>query len=485
MISKFVKEQKRYTTEELQKIFECTFEKKVVIIKKLKEYGVLKSVKATKKQINMSDLVSEDVEITSVENEGNEFLYVFTFVGIIIVFGCVLKCYPKYINTILPKQELKQIIKVLKKYGSDNQKIQIYNENEKNNSFNILSLMIYLLDDYNDNGSYTNTQSIVEINGTGEVMWERTINETFAYLKNNRPYYIDVFTQKRINDEFDYFKRLHESIVSCCSKELKSSDLLDFFDISPVEVSDEELDVFGNKEDILYRIQSELNLQFNTRKQILLKALYMYIAGNASLSSSDCFTVYGTNSFNLVWEKVCGEVFDNQLNALLGALPIVLSDEYNPMDSLISIIEKPKWSGWDQNGSRFKKMAKDTLVPDIITINKVNNLHQFIIFDAKYYTIQLDKEKELRGQPGISDITKQYLYQLAYRKFVDTHNIQEIKNCFLMPTEEKKIVIKGNVSLGILEALYLEEIQIRLLPATDIYTKYLNNEKMNIELLRL
>ena len=55
----------------------------------------------------------------------------------------------------------------------------------------------------------------------------------------------------------------------------------------------------------------------------------------------------------------------------------------------------------------------------------------FVIFDAKYYLIQLEHDEELRGQPGISDIVKQYLYQLAYKEFTDLHNITHVKNCFL------------------------------------------------------
>ncbi|WRK55190.1 hypothetical protein SD457_10485 [Coprobacillaceae bacterium CR2/5/TPMF4] len=42
-------------------------------------------------------------------------------------------------------------------------------------------------------------------------------------------------------------------------------------------MSDEELDDFGDKDHILYRIQQELNVQFNTRKQLILKTIYTYI----------------------------------------------------------------------------------------------------------------------------------------------------------------------------------------------------------------
>ena len=44
MISKYVKEQKRYTQDELRKIFECTAEETVQIIRKLKEYFGKKNV---------------------------------------------------------------------------------------------------------------------------------------------------------------------------------------------------------------------------------------------------------------------------------------------------------------------------------------------------------------------------------------------------------------------------------------------------------
>lgn len=59
MISKYVKEQKRYTQDELRKIFECTADETVQIIRKLKEYGIVKNVKKSDMQSMLSDLVEE------------------------------------------------------------------------------------------------------------------------------------------------------------------------------------------------------------------------------------------------------------------------------------------------------------------------------------------------------------------------------------------------------------------------------------------
>ena len=115
MISVFLREQKRYSQEELVKAFECSEEKTVHILKRLKEYGVLKAVKASEDQKNLTDLLDEDIEIADVEVGENEYLYVFTFVGVIVIAGRVLKCYPKYLlSKDNPTEELQQILKVLK-----------------------------------------------------------------------------------------------------------------------------------------------------------------------------------------------------------------------------------------------------------------------------------------------------------------------------------------------------------------------------------
>ena len=87
MISKYVKEQKRYTQDELRKIFECTADETVQIIRKLKEYGIVKNVKKSDRQSMLSDLVEEDIRLTDIESGERELYYVFSFVGVIVVYG--------------------------------------------------------------------------------------------------------------------------------------------------------------------------------------------------------------------------------------------------------------------------------------------------------------------------------------------------------------------------------------------------------------
>ena len=477
MISKFLREQKRYTQKELCEKLECFEEKVVLIIRKLKEYGVLKAVKASDPQRDMSDLVDEDIEVADVEEGENEFLYVFTFVGVIVVAGRALKCYPKYLlNASDTKDELCQVLKVLEKYNSKEQIIRMFNDSSESSSFNLLAVLLFLIQDYYENGVYNNTEEIIENNGSGEILWDKTINETFTLLSNNRPYYIDLQTKKRITNDFDYFQRLHECILTKASKEMKEADLLDLFEITEIDLTDEELDEFGEKEYILYRIEKELSTQFNTRKQLVLKTIYAYIDHSGNLYDMDCLSMFGTNSFNLVWEKVCSEIMDNQLEKQLGtiSLPIPLKPEYNRGVKLIDLIEKPMWTATG-------KTANDTLIPDLISISG----EQFIIFDAKYYNARLDQGQSPKAQPGIESVTKQYLYQLAYQKFIDAHGFKSVENCFLMPTEEKNIVHKGEASMKMLSDLGLQDIKVRFLPADMVYEHYLSGRKMDISILEL
>ena len=485
MKSVYIKEQKRYLLIDLSKLFNLNERKTKDILKLLKGYGVLKIVSKTKDKKDLSDIVNVEDEVTDIDSDTeNVYYYIFTFVGIMIVSGIVLKCYPKYIfknNT--PLLQLKQILKVIEKQNKKEQFIKFHNESLGNSSYNLLATILYLYNDYHEYGIYTTTQDIFEMNGTGEINWDKTINETFTLISNNKPFYPELITRKKIDDDNDYFKVLHEVILTRCSKQFKESGLLDLFEFEELNFIEKKIEDLGDKDYILNKILKELNVQFNTRKQLLLKTMYAYISCESELGTNSDFSLYGTNSFHVIWENVCAEVFDNMLNKKLSqlSLPIKLRKEYKENSKLISIIEKPCWS------NKYGEFEADTLIPDLISVYQNNNQeHKFIIFDAKYYTIKLNG-KTMMGQPGIESITKQYLYQLAYKKFIEDHGFEQknIRNCFLLPTENSEVEEFGSVSMEMLTTLGLEKIQVRLLPAEVIYSKYLKKAKFDINLLNL
>ena len=384
--------------------------------------------------------------------------YQFNYVGIIIIDDLVINCYPKY----FPKKDedsFKQVIKVIKKYNNLYEEIDYSNDELEDISFNLLSMMVFFLEDYYQYGLYSNTQNILEINGNGEIDWDRTINYTDPIIKNNQPYYVELHTKYKINDIFDYFRLLHEYIITKCSKKLEDIGLLDLFDLTPVELSDKEQDDFGELKVILNNLEKELNVEFNTHKQKLLKSMHTFLKEENSFSNENYLTVFGTSTYHVIWEDVCRRVLNDKLDS-----------------TIMNAIKKPKWI----LKSGKEHPAPKSFEPDIITWNE----DTFIILDAKYYNLTFN-EDVLEGQPGLTDITKQYLYQLALEDYRIKNNFQNVKNALLFPKYTGEIDNKGYVEIEILKNLNLENIQVIMLPADEMNQRYLDNKKINIKHLNL
>ena len=146
----------------------------------------------------------------------------------------------------------------------------------------------------------------------------------------------------------------------------------------------------------------------------------------------------------------------------------------NPIGILFEI-EKPEWT-FTEN------IAADTLIPDIITLVKIGDKKLFLILDAKYYYPQLEKGKIPKRQPGIESITKQFLYQLAYKRLI-ADNEYDVKNFFILPTEDENIQDKSFVRMQMFtgEPLFLEPILVKFIPTKEAYDLYLQNKKFNLK----
>lgn len=401
--------------------------------------------------------------------------YQFNFVGIIIVDEYVINCYPKYIkNEDNIDWDFKQVLHVIKKYNRFKDDFDYENDELENISFNLLSMMIFFIEDYYENGVYSKIQTILESNGNGEIDWDRTINNNFAIIKDNKLYYTDLQTKYKVNDLFDYFRLLHEYIITQCSKRLEKVGLLELFDLTPVDISEKEQDDFGEMDFILNKLTKELNVEFNTHKQKLLKSMHTYLSEENSFSNENYLTIYGTSTYHVIWENICCKVLGDKLDKKI--IDLKLPKEYKSSKKLIDIIKKPKWvlnSGFSMNAYR-------TFIPDLVTFH--NDI--FIILDAKYYNIKFEKNK-LKGEPELESITKQYLYELAYHEFIEDVGFKGVKNGFLFPTYDSEVNNKGYVELEILSNLGLENIQVIMLPAREMNQLYLDNKKMNIDRLNL
>lgn len=438
--------------------------KKSIYIKELRHY--------TKKEL-LEFIDEKDIDKLlkyAILNKDNG-TYQFNYVGVIIIDDLVINCYPKYIpNKKNIQDDFKQVIKVMKKYDSLHDDFNYENEEIEDISFNLLSMMIFFLEDYYEYGVYSNIQNILEINGMGEIDWNRTINYTDPIIKNNRPYYVELYTKHKFDDLYDYFRLLHEYIITKCSKKLEYLGLLELFDLTPVELSDKSQDDFGELNIILEKLEKELHVEFNSHKQKLLKSMHTFLSEENSFTNENYMTLYGTSTYPVIWEEMCKKIFSDKLDKSLKDLGFKDSKT-----KLIDVIKNPQWIYKDIKTHE----ANGTFIPDIVTFHD----NEFIILDAKYYKLKFD-EKHLSGQPPLESITKQYLYELAYREFIKEYQFNGVKNAFLIPKYTGEIENIGIAKLEILSNLGLEDIQVIMLPADMINQCYLDNKKISVKDLK-
>lgn len=466
-----LKELKPYSLFELENMFNVDEDEVRNILKSLSLMNIVKKLSKDTSKVELEELLDiESLEELNAQMESD--MYVFKYVGILMVGEICLILYPKYSDRYLSDETnnfkmLKQIISVIRKYQSKEQKIGL-GEGIDLSNFNLLSITLELLNSYYEHGLYQNDRQIIEDNGDGEILWEKTINENTAYFSNGVPVYLDTFTINQESNEQDFFRRLHAFIITEACNRLK--DILGILDIECLNLTSEKIESFGSMEFIVYRLNQELSNQFITHKQNILKLMKRYIEEDSSKNVSDTISFVGTNSFNLVWEDVCSVVMDDCINKSIKELGLSYSKNKKQSALVADVIAKPMWK---HNESGKVHKAKKTLVPDIITIKG----NQLSIYDAKYYKIKLD-DKEVKNQPGVGDITKQYLYELAFKEFAQENELSINANAFLMPTDGDKEIRLGTASMEIFHALgevNLHDIEVILMPCEEMYRKYLNN----------
>ena len=486
MHSGYFRERQRYTKAEIAAKLGKRVQDTTDLLRRLRSYGVLKAVKPSASGIAFSDIEDDDLVVSDVDIDDASQPFIFDYVGVVTAGGCVFKMLPKYVTdeTNLLRQ-LQQVLRVIRRHNAKQQIIPMAHGFDPQSPFNMLAIMVYIVTDYLDNGVYTNIKDITELNGEGEIDWMRTVNEIDPYVSDLRPVYVNLVTTRQIDDDADYFKRLHKCIAASCFAALKAEELDVLFSIPSEIHCDERIDDFGDRGYVLGRLFREMNMQFITRKQMLLRTMAAFISEYKASPDVMSFSMYGTNCFHVVWERVCAEVFGSVLERPISKLPVRLAGEFSARSSvaLIDLIEYPAWTAFLANGSQKTHQARETLIPDIVSVYDKGGTPCFGIFDAKYYAIRLDASGVL-NQPGVGDITKQYLYQLAYNHFIKTQGFSQVQNAFLFPSSDEQASVCGKVAMSILGSLptdpKLSDILVVKLPASRMYAWYLNGRTIPI-----
>ncbi|MES9683717.1 LlaJI family restriction endonuclease [Gottfriedia acidiceleris] len=434
--------------------------------------------------------VPDEIEMDDLMEDKSEH-YKFTYVGIVLIRDFCFIIYPKYWahdfrNEIKKVEKFSQILKVIEKYQSNHASyLTVSNEYGKSK----LSMMITLLQDYLENGLYSNDAVMIKENGEGQILWEKTINESQAYVSDGTPVYLDLYTQTTVLNELDIVRRIHAAIVSEIGRKIR--EILPHIGLDfDFQISDEDSVDFGDTEHLLYLIEREFSKQFVTSKQVMLRNLKNYLEEEA-YESNDEVQLYGTASFNLVWEAVCAAVYRNSLEMDMRSLGLHRNANYDNSDvpdskreikwktlKLGNFVEKPVWVHATDN-KRIK--ASKTLLLDVLDVDLTTKT--FRIFDAKYYLLRFEEDANgtmtIKGQPGVGDITKQYLYQLAYKELAE-ENGYGFTNGFIIPKDD---LVEGDdighglgigKLLGIAEMRMLNQLSLKniMVIGRDCYTMF-------------
>ena len=422
----------------------------------------------SEKELRDRFIILNDEKYFSLVNElvGKKILYKlkngsfsFNYVGLLIIKEFVIFCIPKYYRGNNIKKQIKQLLLLFQEYNKREklvyEEMETFGEMYNFSAHHLLSVMIFLLNDYKDYGLYTNKMIKYQLNGTDEINWPLTINKLQPYIIDNDPIYLEYFTYSQTDEEENYIRALHKYVLTKCSKYFSDNGLSDFFGFRDItfEIDEEK---FSHTEYILMKIQNELSVQYINRKQRVLKALYSYISHNMVDNTIFHIDYYGTKYFNLIWERTCAFVLNSQ------------ADKYkNNIDSAI----------WCTKSGIYHK--GNSIIPDIISIRESGGHKYFLIADAKYYDLDFTNES-LRNYPGVGDVTKQYLYQLSLLDNIIKMGFNNIVNMFLFPTDNC-FECKGKVIVNYLKKQGLEDIFILMVPAEKIYKFYINRVKIDVE----
>lgn len=424
-------------------------------------------------------------ELVDTEGASDKQRYQFRFVGIVIACGHPIVCYPKYIrSTDRPKDQMRQTLEVIRKLGQEGKLLDQQGDGTHEDQLSLTIRLLWLYDEY---GIYSNYEETRILNGMGVIDWQRTIDSVTPVISNGVPVYLDLWTRKTRRDEYDLIMRLHRAILSEASRFLDDYGLADLLSIETVELTDESPSDLGETEYLKWLIDRERARQYVTWKQDLLELMRLYLSDKGAEAENGEPLRLGTTSYYHAWELACKEAFGDLLELKLQDLPhIKLKGKWAKKKyedkTLLQIMPK---SLWERPGDR--RRAAGYLIPDTITFAESNGRLLFCIYDAKYYVPILNKDGNIQRQPGVESITKQFLYQSAYKGFIKRHDFDTVVNAFLVPSEKKNPELLASTTYpGVMKEAtsackkFSSHINMWAIPASEIFECYLTGRSFDI-----
>lgn len=405
------------------------------------------------------------------------YTYRFRYVGILQYHQSLLYVLPKYCNEVAPAPEkaavieykvgdedprmkpFQQVMQVIVRY--DDTKRELGEEADEQLWEDSLHVMVELVTDYVENGVYRDDEHVDEINGKGRILWQRTIQKTLPFIQDGEPICMELHTRRKQEDDENFFTRMHHYLAHKAWSVLHAvglDSLLSLPDIPAPEDSDSD---FTEKDYMLGRIHAELSQQFDSRRRYLLQLMERYLDRKEE-TFSDGFHTFGKTEFHTVWEEACR---------------VALGMEKSTPEQMEA--SRPIWD-FGIKGTHYGS----ALEADMVKIDG----GKLTILDAKYYVPPKEGKPEdiVKKMPGIGDIIKQQLYELALKLKVScTHSFLHpcvrggninVRNLFIIPCLEQENTRNiGSVEIPMLSGLGLAPVEICKMKPDSIWEAYLNH----------
>lgn len=448
----WAREMQTYRARQLQELLGTRDDEELAsVVEQLKAASVLKTVAKHGPPDN-----DEETDNAFFRRYIGSYTYRFNYVGILMychgAHKRLLYIMPKYCNEQHDRWEhFSQVMRVLHRYAVNS---RAHGQAAETNPMpDFLQVLVELVTDYTTNGAYRDDEQVDEINGNGRILWERTINRELPLLRNNRPLYMELHTRRRQQDELNFFTRLHQHLAHQAWLKLQEPGLTDLLQLPDIPVPEDSVDEFAEQEYVLGCIRQELARQFDSRRRYLLQLMQRYLQEETNDTDSGIH-LFGKSSFHVVWEEACRTACG------------MSTSKADEMES-----SAPLWK-LATGEVKGKGLQADMVKADEDTLT---------IYDAKYYTPPVEAQEVVATMPGIGDIIKQQLYQLAQNQELN----KSTENVFILPMVDGEkgldICHMGRVYVPMLTALGLVPVQILKVRPQKIWQAYLDNRTIQIQ----
>lgn len=398
----------------------------------------------------------------------NKYDYCFRYVGLIQFGKRVLYILPKYCAEVKDNaqsearmESFRTVMRVIARYKKEASSTG--EEDSEDAWHDFLHVMVELVMDFQANGVYRVDENINELNGKGRIMWPRTIRRVLPLMQDGRPYYMELHTRRKQADTAHIITRLHKYLVWQAWQKLEELHLSDLLELPAITDPPDHDEEFSDLEYLVRVIKKEQTQRFDNRRRYLLDLMLRYLEEKEE-DTTDGIYLFGKSGFHVVWEEACRVAFGMEKST---------TEQMKE--------SRPRWHFDD------KKHDGDPLMADMVKIDR----GKLSILDAKYYVPPKEGKPEdiVKKMPGIGDIIKQQLYELALRKKYP--QVQEVVNAFILPLRDNEVanreVYFGKVEIPMLSDLIVEEGKPKLkevvlikYPPQTIWDAYLKHSTIPI-----